>query len=65
MCVLKKLHNPMNDLTAFISVGGCAALIALNLSLLGLIPSGVITKPAYFSITEEAFFNVQLHVIFF
>jgi len=47
----------MNDLTAFMSVGDCAALIALNLSRPGLIPCGVKnrTKVTYFSITEEAF----------
>jgi len=45
MCVQKKLQSPMKDLTAFMSVGGCAALIALSLSLHGLIPSGVKTNP--------------------
>jgi len=35
----------MNDLTAFMSAGGCATLIALNLSRPGLIPSGVNTNP--------------------
>ncbi len=42
---LQKLHNPIKDLTAFISVGGFASLMAFNLSLPGVMPCGVSTKP--------------------
>ncbi len=41
ICVLKKLHSPTKERIVLTSVGGFASLIAFNLFLPGLIPSGV------------------------
>ena len=45
MCVQKKLHRLTKDLIVLTSVGGLASLIAFNLFLPGLMPSGVSVKP--------------------
>jgi hypothetical protein len=47
MWVRKKLQRPTKDLTIFMLVGGCASLIACNLFLPGLMPSGDSMNPRY------------------